>query len=305
MIYDSIIIGSGTAGLSAAVYASRAQMNYIVLDKQSGSVGQITGSSRVDNYLGLYGESGYELGMKFRRHAQALGAKFVEGEAVRIVSDGEIYRIILKSDEPLQTKTIVYAAGTEPIKPEIKGLEQFSGKGVSYCAICDGAFYKGKVAAVVGGGDSALGDAIFLASIAKEVYIIHRRDEFRASRDLCKRAEETGNIHFILNAQVKEILGNDRVASLRITQECKDHELNTDGVFIAVGSRPATEPLEGIVEMNEGGYIIAGEDCMTSARGIFAAGDVRFKPLKQLITAAADGANSIHSADTFLMRNII
>lgn len=303
MIYDTVIVGSGTAGLSAAVYAGRAQMNFIVIDKFRGSIGQISGSSRVDNYLGLYGVSGFELGMKFRRHALEFGAEFIEGEAVRIVSDGKIYTILLKSGEALQAKTVVYAAGTEPIKPDIKGIELFSGKGVSYCAVCDGAFFKEKNVAVIGGGDSALGDALFLAPIAAKVYVIHRRNELRANKTLCQRAEETENIRFILDAEVKEFVGGERISSIRYVQDCKEKSLDTDGAFIAVGSKPATEPLEGLVDMTEGGYIIAGEDCVTSAQGIFAAGDVRLKPMKQLITAAADGANSIHSAELFLMRN--
>ena len=300
MIYDTIIVGSGTAGLSAAVYAGRAQLNYAVIDKISGSIGQISGSSRVDNYLGLYGEGGYELGMKFRRHAQALGTKFIEGEVVKIISNNGIHEILLQSEEPLQTRTVVYAAGTEPIKPDITGLERFSGKGVSYCAVCDGAFYKNKVVAVIGGGDSALGDALFLAPIASEVYVIHRRNELRANKTLCQRAEETKNIHFILDTTVKEFIGSEKISSIRYIQNCKEEYLNTNGVFIAVGSRPATDPLKDLVRLNEGGYVVAGEDCITSANGIFAAGDVRTKPMKQLITAAADGANSIHSAEVFL-----
>ena len=300
MIYDTIIVGSGTAGLSAAVYAGRAQLIFAVVDRIGGSIGQISGSSRVDNYLGLYGESGFDLGMKFRRHAQALGTEFIEGEVVKAVFDNGIYKILLKSGEPLQAKTVVYAAGTEPIKPDITGLERFSGKGVSYCAICDGAFYRNKVVAVIGGGDSALGDALFLAPIAAEVYVIHRRNELRANKTLCQRAEETKNIHFILGAEVKEFVGGEKISSIRYIQSCKEQSLDTSGVFIAVGSRPATEPLRELVELNEGGYIIAGEDCITSAKGIFAAGDVRTKPMKQLITAAADGANSVHSAEEFL-----
>lgn len=303
MICDTIIVGSGTAGLSAAVYAGRAQLNYAVIDKIGGSVGQISGSSRVDNYLGLYGESGFELGMKFRRHAQALGTKFIEGEVVKIVSDNGIYKILLQSGEPLQAKTIIYAAGTEPIKPDITGLERFSGKGVSYCAVCDGAFYKNKIVAVIGGGDSALGDALFLAPIASEVYVIHRRNELRANKTLCQRAKGTKNIQFILNAEVKEMVGGEKISSIRYIQNCKEERLHIDGVFIAVGSRPATVPLKDLVKLNESGYVVAGEDCITSAGGIFAAGDVRTKPMKQLITAAADGANSIHSAELFLMRN--
>lgn len=300
MVYDIIIVGSGAAGLSAAVYAGRAQLSFAVIDKISGSIGQISGSSRVDNYLGLYGESGFELGMKFRRHAEKFGAKFIEGEVVKVVSEGGFYQVMLQSGEALQAKTVVYAAGTKPVKPDIEGLERFSGKGVSYCAVCDGAFYKDKVVTVIGGGDSALGDALFLAPIAAEVYVIHRRSELRANKTLCRRAEETENIHFILDAQVREIVGGERVNTVRYAASCKEESLNTNGVFIAVGSRPATDPLRGLVELNEGGYVIAGEDCVTSAEGIFAAGDVRTKPMKQLITAAADGANSVHSAEKFL-----
>lgn len=303
MVYDIIIVGSGAAGLSAAVYAGRAQLSFAVIDKISGSIGQISGSSRVDNYLGLYGESGFELGMKFRRHAEKFGAKFIEGEVVKVVSEGVFYQVTLQSGEALQTKTVVYAAGTKPVKPDIEGLERFSGKGVSYCAVCDGAFYKDKVVTVIGGGDSALGDALFLAPIAAEVYVIHRRSELRANKTLCRRAEEAENIHFILDAQVREIVGGERVNTVRYAASCKEESLNTNGVFIAVGSRPATDPLRGLVELNEGGYVIAGEDCVTSAEGIFAAGDVRTKPMKQLITAAADGANSVHSVELFLMRN--
>ncbi len=303
MVYDIIIVGSGTAGLSAAVYAGRAQLSFAVIDKISGSIGQISGSSRVDNYLGMYDESGFELGMKFRRHAEKFGAKFIEGEVVKVVSKGVFYQVTLQSGEALQTKTVVYAAGTKPVKPDIEGLERFSGKGVSYCAVCDGAFYKDKVVTVIGGGDSALGDALFLAPIAAEVYVIHRRSELRANKTLCRRAEEAENIHFILNAQVRKIVGGERVSTVRYVVGCKEEDLNTNGVFIAVGSRPATDPLRGLVELNEGGYVIAGEDCVTSAEGIFAAGDVRTKPMKQLITAAADGANSVHSAEGFLIRN--
>lgn len=303
MIYDTVIVGSGAGGLSAAIYACRAQMRFIVIDKFSGSVGQISGSSRVDNYPGLYGLNGYELGMKLRSHAEALGAEFIEGEVTKIASDGESYRILLQSGEPLQSRTVVYAAGTEPKKPNIKGIDLFSGRGVSYCAVCDGAFFKGKDVIVIGGGDSAVGDALFLASIAREVVLIHRRNEFRANRTNVEKAEKLPNIRFILGAEVKELLGDDRISAVRVVQGCKEFALDTNGVFIAVGSRPATEPLKGIVELDDGGYVIAGEDCVTSARGIFAAGDVRSKPMKQLITAAADGANSIRSAELYLMRN--
>lgn len=300
MVYDTVIAGSGAAGLSAAIYAGRARLKFIVVDKFSGSVGQISSSSRVDNYPGLYGESGYELGMKFRKQAQALGAEFIEGEVTKVISDGELYRIMLKSRESLQAKTVVYATGAEPKKPAIKGLERLSGSGVSYCAVCDGAFYKNKDVVVIGGGDSAVADALFLSSTAKTVTVVHRRDELKANKTNVEKARSTPNIRFLLNAEVKEILGEEKLSAVRITADCKEEVLDTSGVFVAIGSKPATDPLKGVVEMNEDGYILAGEDCVTSAKGIFAAGDVRLKPLKQLLTAAADGANSIHSAEGYL-----
>lgn len=178
-MYDTIIIGSGPAGLSAAVYAKRAQLSAVVVEKNYMGTGQIAESERVDNYLGLYGESGFDLGEKFREHAVSLGVEFYEGEAVRIVSKDNFYGIVFSDDEILETKTVIFAAGANPRKLNIKGESEFTGRGVSYCAVCDGAFYKNKVVAVIGGGDTALQDAVLLSKTAEKVYLVHRRDEFR------------------------------------------------------------------------------------------------------------------------------
>lgn len=300
MIYDTIIIGSGAAGLSAAIYASRSEMDFVVIEKIFMGTGQIAESERVDNYPGLYGENGYDLGEKFRSHAETLGARFIEGEVTKIAPAKGIYTVYLQDGSEFETKTVIFAAGASHRKLGIKGEEELSGRGVSYCAVCDGAFYKNKVAAVVGGGDTALGDALYLSKIASKVYLIHRRDEFRANKSLCSKVAETENIEMVMNAVPVEIFGDKRVEGIRINHNGREEALEVNGVFVAVGTVPGSEPLSGVVNMDSGGYIIAGEDCITSDKGIFAAGDVRTKPLRQVVTAAADGANSIYSAEKYI-----
>lgn len=299
MIYDTIIVGSGAAGLSAAVYAARAELNFIVIEKIYMGTGQIAESERVDNYLGLYGENGFDLGEKFRAHAEALGTEFVEGDVSKIIPENGIYKLITDEAE-YEAKTVIYAAGASHRKLGIKGEEELAGRGVSYCAVCDGAFYKGKTVAVIGGGDTALGEALYLSDIAQKVYLIHRRDEFRGNKSLCSRVAAKENIEAVMSAVPEEITGESRVDGIVVSIDGNVKMLDTDGVFIAVGTAPASSPLDGVVKMNGGGYIVAGEDCVTSDKGIFAAGDVREKPLRQVITAAADGANSVYSAEKYL-----
>lgn len=299
MIYDAIIVGSGAAGLSAAVYAARAELNFIVIEKIYMGTGQIAESERVDNYLGLYGENGFDLGEKFRAHAEALGTEFVEGDVSEIIPENGIYKLITDEAE-YEAKTVIYAAGASHRKLGIKGEEELAGRGVSYCAVCDGAFYKRKTVAVIGGGDTALGEALYLSDIAQKVYLIHRRDEFRGNRSLCSRVAAKENIEAVMSAVPEEITGESRVDGIVVSIDGNVKKLDTDGVFVAVGTAPASSPLDGVVKMNGGGYIVAGEDCITSDKGIFAAGDVREKPLRQVITAAADGANSVYSAEKYL-----
>lgn len=299
MIYDTIIVGSGAAGLSAAVYAARAELNFIVIEKIYMGTGQIAESERVDNYLGLYGENGFDLGEKFRAHAEALGTEFAEGDVSKIIPENGIYKVITDEAE-YEAKTVIYAAGASHRKLGIKGEEELAGRGVSYCAVCDGAFYKGKTVAVIGGGDTALGEALYLSDIAQKVYLIHRRDEFRGNRSLCSRVAAKENIEAVMSAVPEEITGESRVDGIVVSIDGNVKKLDTDGVFVAVGTAPASSPLDGVVKMNGSGYIVAGEDCITSDKGIFAAGDVREKPLRQVITAAADGANSVYSAEKYL-----
>lgn len=302
-MYDIIIIGSGPAGLSAAVYAQREQLNTVVIEKDYMGTGQIAESERVDNYLGLYGESGYDLGEKFREHAEALGTKFIDGEVVRIELLGKTYNIELANGNNLETKTIIYASGAEHRKLNIKGENEFSGKGISYCAVCDGAFYKGKTVTVIGGGDTALGDAVLLSKIAEKVYIIHRRNEFRANKALQFKVKNTPNIEAVMDSIPTEILGDKKVTAVKIQQNNEEKIIAVDGIFVAVGNVPNSSILNGIADIDKNGYIIANEDGVTSAKGIFVAGDVRTKPLRQVITAVSDGANCVMSAESYIQEN--
>ena len=299
-MYDTIIIGSGSAGLSAAVYAKRAVLDFIVIEKEYMGTGQIAESGRVDNYLGLYGENGFDLGEKFREHAAALGTEFLEGEVISIAKDGNAYKIVLSDNIELLTKSIIFATGAAPRKLDIQGESEFSGRGVSYCAVCDGAFYKDKITAVVGGGDTALEDALLLSRTCKKVYLVHRRDEFRANKSLQNLVKNTENIELVLNAKPCEIIGDKKVNALKILQNGEERTLELDGVFAAVGTVPNSKLLNGIAELDSHGYVVADETGVTSAQGIFAAGDVRTKQLRQVSTAVADGANCVCSLERFL-----
>lgn len=299
-MYDTVIIGSGPAGLSAAVYAKRAMLNCVVIEKDYMGTGQIAVTERVDNYLGLYGKSGYDLGVCFRSHALELGAEFYDGEVVKIVPNNDFYNLLFADNKIVGTRTIIFAAGANPRKLNIKGEKEFSGKGVSYCAVCDGAFYRNKTVAVIGGGDTALQDAVLLSKIAKTVYIIHRRDEFRANKTLQNAVINTKNIKLVLNSVPVEIFGDKKVNSIKIKSDDTEKILDVDGVFVAVGTTPNSSLLSGIVNLDKNGYVIADEDGVTSADGIFAAGDVRTKRLRQIVTAVSDGANCVHSVEEYL-----
>ena len=295
-MYDVLIIGSGPAGLSAAIYGKRAMLELAVIEKNFMGMGQIAVTDKVDNYPGLPGISGFELGTKLRNHAEELGTDFIEGEVVRLEKTGDNWQVILANGKTETARAVIYAAGTSHRRPGVPGDDK---QRISYCAVCDGFFYKGKTVAVIGGGDTALGDALHLSKVADTVYLVHRRDQFRANKSLQKRIAETENIVPITGAVLNEITGEDSAEGIIYTRNGERHRLAVDGVFVAVGSVPNTSPLEGIVEL-EGGYVSAGEDCVTSAPGLFAAGDVRTTPLRQVITAAADGANAVYSAERYL-----
>ena len=296
-VYDLIIIGSGPAGLSAAVYGIRAGLDLLVLEKQPMSGGQVLNTYEVDNYLGLPGINGFDMGMQFREHADKMGAQFVEAEVTSVSDKGEIKEVVTDNGT-YQARTLILASGAQHAKLGVPGEEELTGMGVSYCATCDGAFFKNKTVAVVGGGDVAVEDAIFLARNCEKVYLIHRRDELRAADVLQKSLLALPNVEVLWSHVVEEICGEDMTESLQI-KDVKTGEIKSlpvSGIFIAVGIVPQTEIYKGLVDMNRGGYIIAGEDCATSVQGIYAAGDCRSKNLRQIITAVADGANAATSA---------
>ncbi len=304
-MYDVVIIGSGPAGLSAAIYAARAELTTIVIEKEPMSGGQIINTYEVDNYPGLPGIGGFDLGLKFREHCDKLGVNHIyeEVQSIETIEHGK--KVVLASGKAIVTKTVIIATGARNRKLGVPGEEELCGRGVSYCATCDGAFFKNRVVAVVGGGDVAVEDAIFLARLCKKVYVIHRRNEFRAAKTLSTRLMQLDNVEILWNKTVSNIQGEDMVRSVVVKDKVTQHEdeIFIDGIFIAVGTTPNSAVAEGLVELDPNGYIIADETCKTNISGIFAAGDVRTKQLRQVVTAAADGANAITSVEGFLIEN--
>ena len=300
--YQTIIVGSGPAGMTAAIYAQRAKLSALVIEKDFVSGGQMVKTSEVDNYPGLPGMGGYEIGETFRAHAEKLGAIFVRENVKKIELEGYRKRVITNKGEYL-AETVILATGARHRMLGIPGEEELQGMGVSYCATCDGAFFKDKVAVVVGGGDVAVEDTIFLSRICRQVYLVHRRSELRAEKFLQEKVRNLENVKILWDTVLEEIEGKEQVESVRL-QNVHTGEivsLCADGVFIAVGMIPNTDNFKELVEISPEGYIQAGEDCITSVPGIYAAGDIRTKKLRQIITAAADGANAVESVQRYLL----
>lgn len=304
-MYDLVIIGAGPAGLAAAVYAARAELKFIVLEKEMMSGGQIINTYEVDNYPGLYHMGGFDLAMKFREHADALGTSFVTGEAEKIETISGGKKIICKDGTEYEAKTLIVSGGAKHRKLGVPGEDKLAGSGVSYCATCDGAFFRNKDVAVVGGGDVAVEDALFLARMCRKVYVIHRRDTFRAAKTLVSRLVEAENVEIIYDSNVTEIHGSMKVEALTVQNKNtkEERQIRVDGVFLAVGMLPETAIYSGVVALDESGYIIADETGKTSDPAVFAAGDIRTKQLRQVVTAAADGANAVWSVEHYLQTN--
>ena len=300
MIYDLMIIGGGPAGLSAGLYAARARLSAAVLTDGGG---QVTSTSEIENYLGIENIDGFELDRLFTEHAVKMGAKIIRGRAEALSDGGEI-KTIKTRDGELSARAVILAMGATHRELGLESERRLFGSGVSYCATCDGAFFRGKTVAVVGGGDTALADALYISKIASHVYLIHRRDAFRASPFLVERAESKGNIRFIMSTVVEEIYGEDRVKGLKLKNVSNGNigMIDADGVFVAVGIKPNSAIAEGIVGLDGSGFIKAGEDCRTDRAGFFAAGDIRTKPLRQIICAVSDGAVAVESALEYLNR---
>lgn len=304
-IYDLIIIGSGPAGLSAAIYAERARLSTITIEKNYVSGGQIINTYEVDNYPGMPKSNGFELAQSFRNHAEGLGAKFVSDKVKAIAVTEEGIKQVTTEKGAYQAKAVIIATGAKHRVLGVSGEEKLNGCGVSYCATCDGAFFKNKTVAVVGGGDVAVEDAIFLARGCEKVYLIHRRDSLRAAKVLQENALKNEKIVPIWDSVVTQIQGEDAVEAV-VLENVKTKEttnLQVDGVFVAVGITPDTQGFEELLDCDENGYVKAGEDTKTNVPGIFAAGDVRTKALRQVITAAADGANAVTAVQEYLLQS--
>ena len=310
-MHDLIIIGAGPAGLSAAIYASRAELDYILIEENFVNGGQIIDTYEIDNYPGLPGLSGMDLAQRMADHAEKLGAEVINASVEGLDLEGKIKKVI--TDEgTFDARAVIIASGAAHSHLGVPGEEALAGRGVSYCATCDGAFYRGKTTVVVGGGDVAVEDAIFLARGCEKVYVVHRRDELRAVKTLQTALFALPNVEMVWDSNLKSInegspeSGNTgKVSSVTAVNKNDGSErvIDTDGVFIAVGITPRSGFVGTGIKTTAGGYIVAGEDCETSIPGVFAAGDVRAKQLRQVVTAVADGANAVTSVQRYLLEN--
>ena len=300
-VYDMVIIGGGPGGYSAALYAARAGLDVVVLEKLSAG-GQMALTHQVDNYPGFsQGIDGFTLGMQMQEGAERFGAKteYAEVESLDLLASP---KRIETSEGTFYGKTVVYAAGAGPRKLELPEEESLIGRGVNYCAACDGMFYKDRNVVVVGGGNSAVADALILSRIAKKVILVHRRDSLRAEKVYNKALEEAQNLEFRWNSTVDSLLYGEKLNGivLKDVHSGEKTEVSCDGVFVSIGRKPNTDLVKGQLELDSQGYVSAGESCRTNIPGVFAVGDVRTKALRQIVTAAADGAVAVHYAEEYL-----
>ncbi|WP_442871069.1 thioredoxin-disulfide reductase [Acutalibacter muris] len=296
-----MIIGGGPAGYTAALYGARAGLTVGLMEKLAPG-GQMGTTDMVDNYPGFpEGINGFELAMKMKAGAERFGARTISAEVTGLELSGDI-KTLQTPKEVYKARTVILATGAQPRELGLPRERELRGKGVSYCATCDGMFYRGKTVAVVGGGNTAVADALYLSRLCEKVYVIHRRDKLRAPQIQQQNLEMAGNVEFVWDSIVKELRFEERLTGLvtedKNTGECR--ELSCAGVFIAVGQVPETELFKGQVQLGEAGYVSAGEDCRTNIPGVFAAGDLRAKPLRQIVTAAADGAVAATAAQEYL-----
>lgn len=293
-MYDVIIVGAGPAGLTAAIYVCRANLKVLVLEAMTYG-GQIINTPSIENYPALFKVSGFDFATNLYNQAKELGSEIKFEKVVKIIPGKE--KEVITSTNSYKAKAIIIATGAVSRKLNLPNEDEFVGKGISYCATCDGNFYKGQVVAVNGGGNTAFEDAIYLADIAKKVYLIHRRNEFRADASLVEQAKKKKNIEFILNSKIIKLNGDDKLSSITLNN---NKELNIDGLFIAIGKVPETNNFASVVKTTKDGYFESNEECLTNQEGIFVAGDAREKELRQLVTATSDGAIATTNAIKYI-----
>lgn len=299
--YDVIIIGGGPGGYCAALYAARANLRTLVIEKFAPG-GQMATTEIVENYPGFVdGINGFELGMQMKKGAERFGVKTKLAEVKRVELN-QSPKIIHTAKESFEAKTVILALGAFPRELGLENERNLRGRGVSYCATCDGMFYRDKTVVIVGGGNTAVADAIFLAKICKKVYLVHRRDELRASKTYMESLEKTENIEFLWSSEVVEILADDFVTGVKVKNRKDDsvQEIACDGIFVAIGNIPNTDLIRGQIELDEAGYVLADETTKTNIPGVFAVGDMRQKPLRQIVTAVSDGAVASKYAEEYI-----
>jgi len=300
-IYDMIIVGGGPGGYTAALYAARAGLDVVLLEKLSAG-GQMALTHQIDNYPGFEeGIDGFSLAEKMQKQAERFGAKSKNAKVIRMDLEAEP-KLVETSGGTFFGKTVVLATGANPRELGVDKEAELVGRGIAYCAACDGMFYRGKTVVVVGGGDTAAADAILLSRIAKKVIVVHRRDTLRATKIYHEPLMKTENVEFCWNSTVSELLHGDRLTGIRLKNTVTGEEsvIECDGVFVSVGRKPATELVEGQLNLDQGGYVLAGETTETNIPGVYAVGDVRTKALRQVVTAVADGAIAVHTAEEYL-----
>lgn len=297
-MYDILVIGAGPAGLTAAIYGMRYGLTVAVFEEMVYG-GQVATTPEVENYPGFEKIAGYEFAMKLYDQTTKLGAKVIMEKVTGVSLTGDVKKVITPNGE-YEGKTVIIANGAKRRKLGVPGEEKFTGRGVSYCGTCDGAFFKGKAVAMVGGGNTALEDALFLSNLAEKVYLIHRRDEFRGAEILGERVRKKDNIELILNANVTEIVGEKSVEKIVVDSKGEISQYPVSGVFIAVGTMPENQLFADEVEIDSTGYIVADENCKTNISGVFVAGDTRLKSLRQIVTATSDGATSAFMAANYI-----
>ena len=300
-VYDMIIVGGGPGGYTAALYAARAGLDVMLIERLSAG-GQMNLTEKIDNYPGFpEGVDGFQLSMDMQQQAERFGAKTKYAEVLKLELEGECKSVQTNEGEYL-AKTVVISTGANPRQLGVAREKEMIGKGVGYCAHCDGMFYRGKTVAIVGGGNSAVAEALYLSRIAKEVILIHRRDTLRATQIYHKPLQEASNIRFVWNSEVAELLGEEILSGIKVKNLVSGEvqQLEIQGLFVSIGRKPATDLVKEQLTLDDAGYIMAGEETKTNLPGVYAVGDVRTKELRQIVTAVADGAMAAHMAERFL-----